>query len=121
MPLQHIKTFKAFCEICIFPFIQFSNKDGTRVAEISSQSQENSKRESENSRQFAIWGRSPGLFKNPVVVNFLGANCNVGLHYIKEKSFRISINPLDSKRNNQLFVELVFDQTAFESYFKLLE
>ena len=42
-----------------------------------------------------IWGKAPGSFKESIVINFLGDVCNIGIHYIEQCNFRVSITTLE--------------------------
>lgn len=74
---------------------------------MSSCSNENSLRSTEknkddplsNQKQIELWARAPGLLAAPVTILFLGVRCNLGLHHVKETTFRLNIMPLDSKSN----------------------
>lgn len=54
---------------------------------------------------------------------FIGDICNIGVHYIEDTHFRVSITSLerDSKGLNQLSLDLTFDQQSFDHLFNPLD
>ena len=65
-----------------------------------------------------LWGLSPGILENDVCINFLGNQCNLTLHYIQDKSFRIAITSLEEMKTNSIFIELEYDQITFDETFE---
>ena len=68
-----------------------------------------------------MWGRAPGLLTTSFVFeSFLGDVTNVGIHYIEQRNFRVSLTSLEkeTKGLNSLFLDLVVDEVSFETLFK---
>jgi hypothetical protein len=57
--------------------------------------------------------------KQSVVIEFLGDECNVGIHYIEERNFRVSITSLNKDHGilNQIMLDMVFDEQSFDLLF----
>ena len=87
--ISHIRTFSEMCKYLIFPFMQlFVPGETDSASEVSIES-------SPKKTQIELWARAPGLLKQSVVIEFLGDECNLAVHYIEERNFRISITSLN--------------------------
>lgn len=71
--------------------------------------------------QIELVGRAFGLFKQSVAIPFLGDICNVALHHIDGKNFRICLVSLNKENGglNQIVLDLVFDEQSFNFLFEV--
>ena len=106
--LSHIRSFKDLCKYLLFPFLHVitphdasqlkgegssidcscSQKDMTSL---KSHNMSNNSHQNSNKLTVDIQARAPGLFKCSVAMKFLGEYCNVGLHYVEDRFFKISL------------------------------
>lgn len=106
MSISSIRTFEDLCKYIIFPFMQLfipkkhddSSDCTSSNHDVSSQISHNlSNASCPNKTQIELWGRAPGLLKQSIVFSFLGDICNLGIHYIEERNFRVSITSLEKE------------------------
>lgn len=103
------------CKYLLFPFMQlFVPGDQDSATGTEQESLESSPQKT----QIELWARAPGLLKQSVVIDFLGDECNLGIHYIEERNFRISITSLNKDHVlNQILLDMDFDEQSFELLF----
>ena len=129
-PLNLIKTFEEFCEICIFPFFAFIN-DSTSHSEserefdqmmdhsISEFAAEHHEHHDLGPNEWGIelWGLAPGLLEQDLCISFLGQQCNLTVIYLQGFSFRLAITSLEEIKTNSINLELEYDSESFAKKF----
>mmetsp|Transcript_37389 Transcript_37389/g.27588 ORF Transcript_37389/g.27588 Transcript_37389/m.27588 type:complete len:153 (+) Transcript_37389:1382-1840(+) len=134
LPLRHIRTFEQLCGHYLLPYIIINNGQGTPGTNEDNNNQMDnfpSKGEKQadvtagstvSLRQIEYWGRPPGFFKEEVHIYFLHNACNVGLHYIDDLYFRVSLFSLEiDVALNPIYLDLLFDESSFQKYFELID
>ena len=109
--INHIRCFEDMAKYLLFPFMQlFIPATGNEMAnleessevsshhEVSSQISHNlSNASNPNKTQIELWGRSPGLLKQSIVIDFLRDVCNIAIYHVEDRNFRVSITSLEKE------------------------
>lgn len=108
VPIRNIRTFENLCKYFLFPFLLITNEQKTPSHQEEGGSQSNFTptpgspqyqdadiQAGITRRGVELWGRAPGLFASERNIYFLKNVCNICLHYIHERYFRVAIISLD--------------------------
>ena len=98
-PIRNVRTFQDLCRYFIFPFMLTTVTDNSgRKDEGDGESSSGPGVQDSSGHSFGhveLWGRPPGLLSSQALVMFLKNRCNVSLHNVGDKIFRLSLTLLD--------------------------
>lgn len=72
-------------------------------------------------RHIELWGRPPGLLSSQAPIKILKNLCNLSLHHVGDRNFKITITSLDIDSVYSLYLDVNFDEASFEKYFKWVD